>query len=153
MSDQRILRYQVVLMENPGLTIFPSDPSAYHQGLSPLSLLPRNLGPLDKTSGRIVRRSSDWSWGNGRSFVLDGKRRARYAVVSNFWDHRCFDTSYVSSIAWAHSPNSSFRAGERKKSSHLHRLQLCLSRATCTCCHLERKGPLDHQRVPNQIWW
>ena len=61
MSDQRILRYQVVLMENPGLTIFPSDPSAYHQGLSPLSLLPRNLGPLDKTPRGIVRRTPDQS--------------------------------------------------------------------------------------------
>ena len=64
MSNQRILRYQVVLMENPGLTIFPSDPSAYHQGLSPLSLLPRNLGPLDNTLRGIVRRSTDQSLGN-----------------------------------------------------------------------------------------
>ena len=24
--------------------------------------------------------------------------------------------------------------------------------ATCTGCYLERKGPLDHLRVPNQIW-
>ena len=64
MSDQRILKYQVVLMENPGLTIFPSDPSAYRQGLSPLSLLPRNLGPLDNTLRGIVRRSTDQSLGN-----------------------------------------------------------------------------------------
>ena len=28
----------------------------------------------------------------------------------------------------------------------------CLSGATCTCCCLERKRPLDHLRVPNQIW-
>ena len=70
MSDQRILRYQVMLMDNPGLTISacevlnPATLLAYPRGLSPLSLLPRNLGPLDKTSRRIVRRSSDQSWGN-----------------------------------------------------------------------------------------
>ena len=65
MSDQRILRYQIVLMENPGLTVSPCEvlkPAplpAYLQGLSPHSLLPRNLGPLDKTLRGIVRRSSD----------------------------------------------------------------------------------------------
>ena len=62
-SDQRILRYQAVLMENPGLTVSPCEvtsyPPAYPQGLSPLSPLPRNYGPLDKTLRGIVRRSSD----------------------------------------------------------------------------------------------
>ena len=60
-------------------------------GLSPLSLLPRNFGPLDKNPKRdcqkilwpILRKSGTLMeiW---YSFVLDGKRRARYAVVSNF---------------------------------------------------------------------
>ena len=69
MSDQRILRYQVVLMENPGLTISPCEvlnPAALlptPKGSLP-SLLPRNLGPLDKTPRGTVRRSSDQSWGN-----------------------------------------------------------------------------------------
>ena len=56
-------------------------------------------------------------------------------------------------LNWAHSPDSSFRAGKRKKSSHLHWFQVCLSGATCTCCYLERKRPPDHPRIPNQIWW
>ena len=66
MSDQRILRYQVVLMENPGLTISPCEvlnPATLlstPEG-SPVSLLSRNLGPLDKTPRGIVRRSSDQS--------------------------------------------------------------------------------------------
>ena len=61
-SDQRILRYQVVLMENPGLTISPCEvlnpaPSCLHlRALSPFTLS-RNLGPLDKTLRGIVRRS------------------------------------------------------------------------------------------------
>ena len=67
-------------MENPGLTIFPSDPSAYHQGLSPLSLLPRNLGPLDKTQEGLLKdplANPEEIWYiYGSSFVLDGKRRA-----------------------------------------------------------------------------
>ena len=64
MSDQRILRYQVILMENPGLTISPCEvlnPATLLPTLSPLSLLSRNLGPLDKTPRGIVRRSSDQS--------------------------------------------------------------------------------------------
>ena len=67
MSDQRILRYQVVLMENPGLGISPCEvlnqatllPTPKDSLL--LSLLPRNLGPLDKTLRGIVGRSSDQS--------------------------------------------------------------------------------------------
>ena len=43
MSDPRMLRYQVVLMENPGfypgVRFFPSFPPAYPRGLSPLSLM------------------------------------------------------------------------------------------------------------------
>ena len=40
MSDQRILRYQVVLMENPGLTISPCEV------LNPATLLPTPKGSL-----------------------------------------------------------------------------------------------------------
>ena len=67
MSDQRILRYQVMLMENPGLTISPCEvlnlatllPTP--EGSLPFHSLSRNLGPLDKTPRGIVRRSSDQS--------------------------------------------------------------------------------------------
>ena len=94
MSDQRILRYQVVLMENPGLTISPCEV------LNPATLLPIPEGSLPFHScletlahGTIPREglSEDpltnpeeiW-YTEGSSFVLDGKRRAGYAVVSNF---------------------------------------------------------------------
>ena len=40
MSDQRILRYQVMLMENPGLTISPCEV------LKPATLLPTPEGSL-----------------------------------------------------------------------------------------------------------
>ena len=40
MSDQKILRYQVVLMENPGLTISPCEV------LNPTTLLPTPEGAL-----------------------------------------------------------------------------------------------------------
>ena len=40
MSDQRILRYRVVLMENPGLTMFPCEVP------SPATLLPTPEGSL-----------------------------------------------------------------------------------------------------------
>ena len=47
MSDQRSLRYQVPLMENPGLTISPCEvlnlaTRLPTQGLSPLPLMSRN---------------------------------------------------------------------------------------------------------------
>ena len=40
MSDQRVLRYQVMLMENPGLTISPCEV------LNPDTLLPTHEGSL-----------------------------------------------------------------------------------------------------------
>ena len=62
-SDERILRYQVVLMENPGLTIFSCEvlntATILPNPEGSLSLLPRNFAPLDKTPRRIVRRSCD----------------------------------------------------------------------------------------------
>ena len=94
MSDQRILRYQVVLMENPGLTISPCEV------LNPATLLPTTKGSLPFHS--CLETLDHWTksqeglsedpltnpeeiwYTDGRSFVFDGKRRAGYAVVSNF---------------------------------------------------------------------
>ena len=111
MSDQRILRYQVMLMEDRGLTISPCEdlnPATLlptPEGF-PLSLLPRNLGPLDKTQRVIVREDpltnpEEIWYTDGSSFVLDGKRRAEYAVVSNFEpiEAKPFDTGYFSPLS------------------------------------------------------
>ena len=101
MSDQRILRYQEVMMGNPGLTISPCGV------LIPATLLPTRLPPSRCPEGSLPFHScletlDDWTkpqkglsedpltnpeeiWHtDGSSFVLDGKRRAGYAVVSNF---------------------------------------------------------------------
>ena len=94
MSDQRILRYQVVLMENPGLTISPCEV------LNPATLLPTPEGslpfhscletldhwakPQEGLPEEPLTNSKEIWYTDGRSFVLDGKRRAEYVVVSNF---------------------------------------------------------------------
>ena len=93
-SDQRILSYQVMLMEYPGLTISPC------KVLNPATLLPTPKGSLPFHS--CLETLDHWTkpreglsedpltnpeeiWYTDRSsFVLDGKRRARNAVVSNF---------------------------------------------------------------------
>ena len=93
MSDQRILRYRVMLMENPGLTISPCEV------LNPVTLLPTLEGslpfhfcletldqwtkPREGLSGPLTSPEEIW-YTEGSSFVLDRKRRAGYAVVSNF---------------------------------------------------------------------
>ena len=94
MSDQRILRYQVMLMENPGLTVSPFDI------LKPATLLPIPKGslpfhsyletldhwtkPREGLSEDPLTNPEEIGYTDGSSFVFDGKRRARYAVVSNF---------------------------------------------------------------------
>ena len=93
MSDQKILRYQVVLMENLGLTISPCEV------LNPATLLPTPKGslsfhscletldhwtkPREGLSDSLTNPEEIW-YTEGSSFVLDGKRRAGYVVVSNF---------------------------------------------------------------------
>ena len=94
MSDQRILRYQVVLMENLGLTISPCEV------FNPATLLPTPKGSLPFHS--CLETLDHWTksqeglsedpltnpeeiwYTDGSSFVFDGKRRAGYAAVSNF---------------------------------------------------------------------
>ena len=94
MSDQRILKYQTMLMENPVLSISPCEvlnlsyPAYPPEGSFSFHSCLETLGHWTKTPRGIIRRSSDQSWGNqhtdGSTFVLDGKRRAVYAAVSNF---------------------------------------------------------------------
>ena len=94
MSDQRLLRYQVMLMENPSLTISPCEV------LNPATLLPTPRGslpfhscletlehwakPREGLSEYPLTNSEEIWYTDGSSFVLDGKRRAGDAVVSNF---------------------------------------------------------------------
>ena len=94
MSDQKILRYQVMLMENPGLTISPCEV------LNPATLLPTLEGslsfhscletldywtkPLEGLAEDPLTNPEEIWYTDGSSFVLDGKRRAGYAVVPNF---------------------------------------------------------------------
>ena len=94
MSNQRTLRYQAMLMENPGLTISPCEI------LNSATLLPAPEGSLpfhscletlDHWTNCLEGLSEDpltnpeeiW-YPDGNSFVLDGKRKAGCAVVSNF---------------------------------------------------------------------
>ena len=93
MSDQRILRYQVVLMENPGLNISPcevlnpatllSTPEASLPFHSSLETLDHWTKPQEGLSEDPLTNSEQIWHTDGSSFFLDGKR-AGYAVVSNF---------------------------------------------------------------------
>ena len=94
MSDQRILRYQVSLMENPGLIVSSCEV------LNPATLLPNPEGsprfhscletldhwtkPQEGLSEDPLTNPEEIWYTDGRSFVMDGKRRASYAVISNF---------------------------------------------------------------------
>ena len=94
MSDQRILRYQVVLMENPGLTISPCEV------LNPATLLPTTKGSLPFHS--CLETLDHWTksqeglsedplanpekicYIDGSSFVLDGKKKNRVCSSLQF---------------------------------------------------------------------
>ena len=94
MSDQRILRYQAVLRENPSLTISPCEV------LNPATLLPAPkvsllfhscletldhwAKPQEGLSEDPLTNSEEIWYTDGSSFIFHGNRRAGYAVVSNF---------------------------------------------------------------------
>ena len=94
MSDQRILGYQVVLLENPGLTISlcevlnPATLLSTLEGSLPfhscLETLDHWTKPQEGLSEDPLTNPEEIWYTDGNSFILDGKRRARYAVVSNF---------------------------------------------------------------------
>ena len=110
--------------------------------LNPVTLLPTSEGSLSFHSclETLVHWTKSWEglledpltnseeiwYTDGSSFVLDGKRRAGYAVVSNFETIEAKPLPPGTSAQLAHSPDSSFRAVK----SHLHWLQVCLSGAT-----------------------
>ena len=94
MSDQRIPRYQVVLMDNPGLTISPcevlnpatllSTPESSLPFHSCLETLDHWTKPREGLSEDLLTNPEKIWYTDGNSFVLDGKRRTGYAVVSSF---------------------------------------------------------------------
>ena len=94
MSNQRILRYQVVLMENPGLTISPCEvlnpatllttPKGSLPFHSCLETLDHLMKPREGLSEDPLTNPEEIWHTDGSSFILDGKRRAIWAVVSNF---------------------------------------------------------------------
>ena len=94
MSGQRILRFQVVLMQNPGQTIPPCE------ALNPTTLLPTPKGslpfhscletldhwtkPQEGLSEDPLTNPDEIWYTEQSSFVLNGNRRPGYAVLSNF---------------------------------------------------------------------
>ena len=90
MSDQRILRYQVVLIENPDLTISlcevldpgtllptPKDSLPFHSFQETLDHWERKKKKYrEGFSEDPLTNSEEIRYTDGRSFVLDGKRRA-----------------------------------------------------------------------------
>ena len=94
MSDQRILRYQVMLMDNPSLTISacevlnqatllptPEDSLPFH---SCLETLDHWTKPQERLLEDPLTNPEEIWYTDESTFVLDGKRRARYAVIPYF---------------------------------------------------------------------
>ena len=78
----QVLRYQVVLMENPGLTMPTLESSLpFHVCLETVDHWTK---PWEGLSEYPLASPEEIWYTDGSSFVLDGKRRTREAVVSNF---------------------------------------------------------------------
>ena len=91
---------------------------------------------------------------DGSSFVLDGKRRARYAVVSNFETIEAKALPLGTSVQLAEliALTRALELGKGKTVAIYTDSKNAFLMLHCTCCYLERKRPLDHPRVPNKTW-
>ena len=116
-----------MLMENPGLTIHPCEvlnPATLLLTLavslpfhSCLETLDHWTKPWERLSEDPLTSPEEIWYTDRSSFVLDGKRRIEYAVVSNFEiiEAKPLPPGTFSPISWAHSPDSSFRAGKGER--------------------------------------
>ena len=164
-SDQKILRYQAVLMENLGLTISPCEV------LNSAALLPIPEGSVpfhscletldnwtkswEKLSEDPLTNPEEIWYTDGSSFVLDVKRRAGYAVVYNFETIEAKplppDTSVqlaeLIALTWA------LELGKGKEVAIYTDSKSAFLVLHAHAAVWKEKRPLDHPRVPIQIWW
>ena len=90
---------------------------------------------------------------DGSSFVLDGKRRAGYAVVSNFEtiEAKPLPPGTSTQLAELIALTRALELGKGKRvaiyTDSKYAFLMLHARAL-----LERKRPLNHPRVPNQTW-
>ena len=153
--------YQVVLMENPGLTISPCEV------LNPATLLPTPEGslPFHSCLETLDRWIKPWEglsedplanpeeiwYSDGSSFVLEGNRRAHMTNFETI-EAKPLPPGISAQSAELIALTPALELGKGKKSSHLHWLQVCLSALHAHTAIWKEKRPLDHPRVPNQIW-
>ena len=163
MSDQSILRYQVVLMENPGLTISPCDV------LKPAMLLPTPEGsppfhscletldhwtkPREGLLEDLLTNPEEIWYTNGSSFVLDGKRRAGYAVVSNFEtiEAKPLPPGTSAQLAELIAPTRALELGKGKRIAIYTDSKYAFLVLRAHAVIWKERGHLRDPSVPNQI--
>ena len=88
---------------------------------------------------------------DGRSFVLDGKRRGGYAVISNFEAMEAKLLPPATSAQLAGLVALELGKGKRVAIYTDSKYAFLVLHAHA-CCSLERNRPLAHPRVPSQVW-
>ena len=139
---------------NPA-TFLPTPKGSLHFH-SCLETLDHWTKPREELSEDPLTNPEEIWYTDGSCFVLDEKRRAGEAVVSNLETIEAKPLPPVTSAQLAELITLTWvlELGKgKKKSSPLHLLQVYLSGATCIWCYLERRRPVDHPRDPNQTWW
>jgi len=164
MFDQRILRYQVVLMENPGLTISPCEV------LNPATFLPTSKGflpfhscletldhwtkPREGLSEDPLTNPEEIWYTDGSSFTLGGKRRAGYAVSSNFEtiEAKPLPPGTSAQLAELIALTQVLKLGKGKRVAIYTDSQYAFLVLHAHAAIWKKKRPLDHPRVPSQVW-
>ena len=162
--DQRIFRYQVMLMENLGLTISPCEV------LNPSTLLPTPKGslpfhscletldqytqPQEGLSEDPLTYPEEIGYTDRSSFVLKGKKRARYAVVSNFEiiEAKPLPPGTSAQLAELIAVTRALELGKGKRIAIYTDSKYAFLVLHAHAAIWKERGHFDHPRVPNQIW-
>ena len=164
MSNRRVLRYQVMLSENLGLTIvlcgtlnpatllpLPEDSFPFH---SCLETLYHYTKPWEGLLENLLTNPEEIWCTDENTFALDGERREGYTVSSN---HETIEAKPLPPGASAQWPelvtliwalilvNWNKQWQLTPSMTFWYYMQSLLFR--------KEKGPPDHSRVPNQVWW
>jgi hypothetical protein len=157
MSEERLTKYQAILLESSEVTIKTCTI------LNPASLLPSELmtehtceqviiqtyaSRWDLKDQPLLEPEAEW-FADGSSFVLNGERKAGYTVM-NHEEVRRHSPCQLGLLP--KSFNQSSNSGRGKKAQYLYQLHICLPGIACSCSYVEEMGTPLQEGIPNKTW-
>ena len=161
LTDNRILKYQALLLENPDLRVMVCS------SLNPATLLPlpeeglpvhqcediicHSLLPRPDLTGIPLQNPEEVWFTDGSSFVSEGCRRAGYVMVSltQVIEARTLPPRTSAQLAEIIALTQALSLSENKAFNVYTDSKYAFFGSACSCCYLEGTWLPDGQKQPN----